>query len=653
MGKEKIYKIVEDWKRDMLVLLAKSHPNLTEQDAMVELKKILNMYLKDTPMVLDNNYTKNTYSSSLLELTEFIHNNKLTTGGNGVLFDRDGLNPATAMLDGKKKQRKAYKKEMYKFPKGSDGYINNDLLQSIVKRIMNSWYGISGSIFSLIYNLYCATATTAKGQSLIGVATLTFEAFLSDNVKFLDMNDCMIFIKNVLTEKRTFEDDEILDENIDSTYVYYRLRDNMEFEKDFDGPRVRSMLRNCSKVELNRLYYKSNLYEFCNTKYMKNKLHEIAFDIDSYNDPDLDAGEDILPLHFKTKLEGLWKLLEEYVFYNYEYTEKIYRIKTQKRKTVVVVDTDSNMLHLSPWLEFMKSDILTKAEYADRDMNCESINNILIFSLCYSLSSMMRSRLHRYLTNCNVKESEIGRLDMKSEFFYSRMCVTNSKKAYAAYTLYKEGNAIPPEEALDIKGLAIRKADTNRNASEVFKGILEHDMLLSPKIDVVGIVRKLTNFEEEITSSMTGLSKEYLKPAKCNEASKYADPYRQMQYMAYLTWNAAHPDKPIILPDNFNVIKIKLTKEDDLDNIPDDYIEIKDNIRENIFNNEEEVIRRKGGYVIAIPHDEEVPKWISYVMDLQAVVSDTMKAFAPLSECLGIVQVNDGDRQSPSSFISL
>lgn len=92
---------------------------------------------------------------------------------------------------------------------------------------------------------------------------------------------------------------------------------------------------NRTQKELNRLYYKNNLYEFCRNEIIINKINDIVCSVTGFvdnNNP---------PKHIEDKLLDLWNIISEYVFYNHQIPDRVYRLKHSKRKAVVVIDTDS------------------------------------------------------------------------------------------------------------------------------------------------------------------------------------------------------------------------------------------------------------------------------------------------------------------------
>lgn len=637
MGKEEIdkYKILSKWKKDNKILIKAMFPKATDKEIESGLNILIDKNLKREEMILNNTYQEKQLCSDTLDVSEFYFKGKPACGGNGVLINATKFNPALKMLESFGDRRKAFKKRMKDFSEDSFEFADYDLKQGNEKVKMNAWYGINGSPTCVFFNLECATAITAKGKNLTSLANCSFEAFLGNNVLFLDMNDVLIFIKNVLSEKknRKFSDSDILDRNISKRRVLQRIRRTVAKEcDDYDEVIVDNILSNCSNEDLNRIYYKNNIEGFFKNTKIRNLYKKAINETDIYVNPD----EDKTPQYLKDYLEELWSYTEEYVLYRHEYVDRVYRTKYKKRKRVLVIDTDSNMVYLNPWINFTTKNIL---EEKDLDRNYEDLRHVIIYTMCYLLSKMIRTMLSMYLKHCNVEESRIGILDMKNEYLFRRMLITDRKKNYASIMEYKEGKDM--HNKMDVKGLAIHKSSTNRNASEIFKKILEEKILMANGVpNVMDIYLEVEKFEGEIRRSLLAGESTYLKPASVKDANAYKDPLTNSGYRGALIWNAIYKDKEIIFPDDFFLIKCTLTKEKELDKLEDE--NIREILREEIFHCPEKRISSKGVYIFAVPRDEEVPMWIKKFIDTDQIVEDTMKAFLPIMSALGTEPIYTG-----------
>ena len=66
----------------------------------------------------------------------------------------------------------------------------------------------------LIFNINVASSVTAQGRALISAVTLFFESFLANNVKFGSLDEVLVFIRNVCKEKRTYDDNLMLNHHV-------------------------------------------------------------------------------------------------------------------------------------------------------------------------------------------------------------------------------------------------------------------------------------------------------------------------------------------------------------------------------------------------------------------------------------------------------
>lgn len=503
---------------------------------------------------------------------------------------------------------------------------------------------------SIFFNLECATGITAKGKQLISLATMAFEAFLGDNVAFLDMNDCLIFLKNIIKEgsDRKLNDKDILDSNVTVNEVIFRLRDNFDEEcTDYDESVLYRILRNCTKEDLNRIYYKNNLFAFMRNSKIKKLYREIATSVKVYINPD----EYATPEHLKKKLEKLWEYLGEYVFYRHEYTDRVFRVKNKMRRVALVIDTDSNMVYLDPFIQFVSKEVLKESDFEEicSGEDEDNLRHVIIYTMCYILSKMIRSVLRMYLTHCNVPKEKIDILDMKNEYLFKRMMVTANKKNYAAEMEFKEG--IPMNGKVDVKGLAINKSSANRNASKVFKEILEKKIIkVKGAPNIIEILEDVDSFERTVRESLQKGENTYLKPVSVNAVESYADPLLNSGFRGAMYWNAIYPDQEINFPDSFFLIKTTLTRPRDLEKVTDE--RIKKIIQETIFDNPEKRISSKGCYVLALPRDVEIPEWVRPFINENQIVDDTMRSFLPIMAAIGMEPIYTGaGEEKISSYI--
>lgn len=144
-SKEKLLrtKVVQDYKEKMVESLSGSFPGLYRDELDEAITwGIVNNYT-DNKAKLDNNYTKQVIEGTVLDILNYIDSLQPILTSSGVLYrqHKQADNPLSQMIQGFLVQRKAYKKEMFKYPKGSEMFEKYNLLQLLEKLNANATYG--------------------------------------------------------------------------------------------------------------------------------------------------------------------------------------------------------------------------------------------------------------------------------------------------------------------------------------------------------------------------------------------------------------------------------------------------------------------------------------------------------------------------------
>ena len=107
-----------------------------------------------------------------------------------------------------------------------------------------------------------------------------------------------------------------------------------------------------------KLNNENNIYEFNKVRKIKLLLTDILLETESFLDPDINSKNNTLTKEAKCNIELLWKYYREFVFYNYFSFNRIGRLRYDYRKAIVTVDTDSNMVDLGLWIDWLKNNII-------------------------------------------------------------------------------------------------------------------------------------------------------------------------------------------------------------------------------------------------------------------------------------------------------
>lgn len=134
-AKYKECEIVNNYKKIMMDMFHINFPLLSETELSSAIDFSISKHLKNTDVRINNNYKNMDLDTTLIDLSDYIINKQPIITSYGVLFSRHGTvpNPIYKMLDGFINGRKAMKKEMFKYPKGSEEFEKYNLLQLLLK----------------------------------------------------------------------------------------------------------------------------------------------------------------------------------------------------------------------------------------------------------------------------------------------------------------------------------------------------------------------------------------------------------------------------------------------------------------------------------------------------------------------------------------
>lgn len=261
--------------------------------------------------------------------------------------------------------------------------------------------------------------------------------------------------------------------------------------------------------------------------------------------------------------------------------------------------------------------------------------------------------LFNYLNHVNVPEFDRPKVNMKNEFYYSRIMVTYAKKSYIGLQSRQESH-IFEKPKLDVKGVNFFKSTASESTSKFIYDKILIDKILAPKSGVISLrdtYETIYKFQQEMAGKIAQGDMGFFKRAiKVKSPEAYANPMRNSSYKAVFVWNSIHGEKEQIeFPAIVTIIKVELRNKADVAKLeawPDIYNGIM-----NLFENKEydigdhvdddgKVVKGKGIKSIALPPDiEEVPEWILPIIDIETLVNDNMKLmtqiFKPLGMCRG------------------
>lgn len=197
------------------------------------------------------------------------------------------------------------------------------------------------------------------------------------------------------------------------------------------------------------------------------------------------------------------------------------------------------------------------------------------------------------------------------------------------------------DTALDIKGIAcMAKASMSDYTRKELKKITYEDILNTPVIDQLKVVKDIAILEKRVMQSLFDGSKDFYKPLAVKSMDHYEDPMRQQGIKASIVWNTLRDDNMTMLDlrekNSVSVAKVNIndtTVEKIKDKYPELYLRCKELLSNKYF--------LGGADCIAIPYDQDVPEWLSEFIDYNTIVNDNIGGY-PL-ESIGICRMENSN----------
>ena len=538
----------------------------------------------------------------------------------------------------------------------------------------------------LYYNLYVSASITSQGRSLISAASLQFEMFLNDNVKWGSLNEIITFIDNIITEERHYNDSLILDRDITREECFYKVMKNCGFdyiptEEDLDI--IWGIICNLKQQDINRVFYKNNLFAFIDNKSMTNA---VIYMLKKLNKPYLDPNK--LDKDIAVELEEFTDIVKEYVYYSYQVIDRLDRYSNMIRSVACITDTDSSMVSLDGWYRFIldkvdgidmniKKTLINPINYLDEDefgdkekikimdyvenltdfdfhndeliqiekginvmhvIPQEGLRYSIVNIMAYILGDIINDYMKKYTMASNsYSDDRKCLIIMKNEFLFKRIMLTDAKKNYASIQEIQEGNVIDGG-MLDIKGLALAKSGTNKRTQDRLKEIIYEDILNCTELDQVKVLKELAIFEKEIFNSLSSGEKTFYKPARIKSFNNYDDPMRQQGIKASIVWNAIRDESmeaiDLEIRNSIDILKVNITPKN-VERLKDEEVKGKliGLMKQKEFNT--------GITTIAIPKNSTIPQWLVDYIDYTTIINDNLKVF-PLDP-IGVFKINDNN----------
>lgn len=537
----------EKYVNEMVYSLSLVYGN--DPEVQKELKKRVNdIYDKskqDSELRIYNNYKQSEMNITGERFLNLMEDNKPVITGYGTIF-KVKENVPGKILRYLGSKRKAVKAKMFEHIKDVDPTLYNmyDLMQKVIKVLANAYYGAFGQVSFQFFNPFLGPSVTYTGVIIIQSAVLAFEAFLSGNFVFDNFDELVLYVKNIHKEEHDsdvslFGEIENIDELL-CDWLYSKV--NFDFT-EYHAEVLSAIIENLSYSQKEVLLCKNNMNLFLQSEYVIDLL------LNCVHPKFTDANEP--PEEIKEYVDELLLLTEYFVMYHYQWHNR--EVKAERNRDVIVIsDTDSTFLYLGPYTDWYKTQSgKEKLERIER-INCSNV-------FTYLSAKLVKKVFMNVTKNLNVPEKERDMIDMKNEFYYSRLSISENKKQYGGLCDSKEGKVYDVAK-LDVKGLSIKKVSTPKIARNSFLSILENDILkcevLNPKV----VFEKFIKFEREIKSSLQKGETKFSRPSKYSSFRIYKLPYQMQVVRGVFLWNALYPENSITEFSNVNMFRLSSMK---------------------------------------------------------------------------------------------
>lgn len=625
--------LIQEYIQSQIDVYKLQYPQASESSLRVIITNIVKKYLKDVPAIIHNDYQDDrVIDTSLLGVYNWFKTAKPIAAGNGTFFfnQEKARSPISDIIEGRIKARKEARNKRDEFVKTPNCYEYKyfEMIQMEIKVTINAIYGSFGAPSFQLYNIYTAGSTTGTAQSLISTTGMAFESFMKDNVRFKTLDECMVFINNVVKENHKLPITGLTIHD-DPEDVFNRLKPIfVSFNEKYRAPIMR-IINNLSREDRTRVFYKNNIMEFTKNDVIMNLCKEIYDTNLEFRNPNNPPAE-LIPL-----LDELWSYYDEFVFYNHPYVERIKRLRQDERKEVILTDTDSNVINIAEWTLFMEDNIYHHARRNTLPM--EDKKFISVNMLAYMITKMLEELLSYYCKTCNVLDEYAKKINMKNELYFPKILLSKVKKRYVAQIRLREGKLIDPPKA-EIKGHDFKKAGTSESTEDKLKKIIQ-ECILVPKINPVDVSRMnamLFEFENEIRESLGRGERLYLTRMNCKQPIAYDEKTRMSQgaVLGVILWDTLNPNNVISLPDKLDMIHINIPNLDALEPIRSKFPKIYERMDKYVFNGPVPELA-KGLRYLAIPNSTDpMPEWVLPYVDINKIVSKNIGTFKPVTEAL-------------------
>ena len=259
----------------------------------------------------------------------------------------------------------------------------------------------------------------------------------------------MDWVYSFLSDAPVVIDDWI--QSVSKEKLYTRLEKKIIHLSTVDKEVLWNFVDNLDEIDRKLVYYKNNLIQFVDDHKKVKNLYESIFEdvlnLDYYdnsiewrkaiqkkgfNDSEFKTVDEWnkfvnkeyfmdpnnVPESVQDKVKRFTEYLMNYIYVPYLPFDRIYRLKNFKRRTVTIIDTDSNILALDTWVNYTLNHVLQSSYGRDKLKNVF----IAVNTLTYVITTVVQKILLLYGEYANIPEDYRPKLNMKNELEQNSSC---------------------------------------------------------------------------------------------------------------------------------------------------------------------------------------------------------------------------------------
>jgi len=462
-----------------------------------------------------------------------------------------------------------------------EAYVNNNVLQKVMKIFNNSFSGAYASNSTIVYNPSQHYTLTSITRSIASIGNSITESLVAGNKCLYTPNLAMeyitacITIPNMNTIAMAIKHYNISIPTIDNVFDMLRYSSDRYWTDKKAHSDIYTYLGTLTDIELSSVMYVNDLYHI--RKYndllvkdllfnlskrvtvgSSNPLKDMSIDLEGINNlvhhicmddirgmkvdySELAKNNPEILMILGSTANNIYTVLNKYhLFFKAFFITDLVPINTANvkdacRDVIVLSDTDSTCGSYDNWVHWYYGHDRFTPEAVGLSAAVMTIN-----------TQIMDHNIRVFAKNMNIDTESVSLLKMKNEYFWSAFITANISKHYYANTHIQEGN-VYAKPKLELKGVNLIASSGNQDIVKLAHAdmvswleSIENGNMLSAKETLI----KVANLERMIIKAVNSDDISMFRFDKIKPAESYnSDDKSKSPYFHHMLWNEVFADK--------------------------------------------------------------------------------------------------------------